>query len=216
MTYHCVPDSAPCPAWSREATLDDLACIQRLGNRVHWHKKRKVQQQNSYWSHPALTAGLVAKVGGGLRATCIAVGHDVVEEGGIEMLDVLRQQLPCSVWRPIWMLTPPPAETHLTWHERKTHVLSRMAGYQDTDVALVAAADKCATLYDMNCDIDNLGVETVWHRMKAWNKPLLWYYEEAANVLRDKIPAELAAIYERELNGFRQRQPTDWSLSVGG
>lgn len=53
-----------------------------------------------------------------------------------------------------------------------------------------------ATLYDMNCDIDNLGVETVWHRMKAWNKPL-----------RDKIPVELAAIYERELNGFRQRQP---------
>ena len=52
-------------------------------------------------------------MGGGLRATCIAVGHDVVEEGGLDMLEVLREQLPCSLWQAIWLLTPPSDEAHL-------------------------------------------------------------------------------------------------------
>lgn len=214
MNCHYLTDTTSCT--DTGVTLEDLAWMQNLGNQVHWSKKRKVQPQNRYWSHPALTAGLVAKVGGGLRAACIAVGHDVIEESGIEMLEVLREKSP-ELWKAIWLLTPPLDEAHLTWLERKTKTLERMKQiHHDPDLALVAAADKWATLFEMNCDIDNLGIETVWNRMKAWDKPLLWYYEEALNVLREKIPDEMVVIYERELNGFRRRHPLDWNLSVGG
>lgn len=173
---------------------------------IHWQQQRKVQG-GSYWSHPMLTAGLAVKVGGGLRAACIATVHDAVEEGGQDAWAKLRAVLPDSVCDAVRLLTPPASEKSLPWIDRKTHTIERLRQCHDTDVLLVAGCDKWATLTEMNWDIDHYGAITVLQRMKALKKPMLWYYQSVFEALRYRVPLMLEEALATELARFRERQP---------
>lgn len=213
-------DLSGCPSFDRcpqrAVGFEDLSLLQQACTSVHWNQRRKVQPGSSYWSHPTLTAGLVVKAGGGLRAACIAFGHDTVEEGGHEAWDLLQGRVARSVCEGIWALTPPAHEQHLPWMERKLLNIERLRACDDQDVVMVAAADKCATLKEMNWDMDFLGAHEVWHRMNGWEKPLVWYYEAMYEALHAHAPDGLMSIMKTELAGLRAREPRDHERMVGG
>jgi len=183
-----------------------LANAMALATEVHLHQLRKIAA-SSYLSHPMLTAGIVLKTGGTLRATTIALLHDVFEEGGPSALNLLRKRFSKSIVDAVISMTPPPTDLLLPWVPRKEQSLSRIrqACALDVDVACAFGADKAATLWELELDCQHLGDVAVFSRMKR-PQEMLWYYQSCWQVLAaSEINQSMLSLLGCHVQWLRQR-----------
>jgi guanosine-3',5'-bis(diphosphate) 3'-pyrophosphohydrolase len=181
-----------------------LASAMALATQEHLHQPRKVSG-SAYLSHPMLAAGMVMKAGGTVRAAQIALLHDVVEEGGEGALARLRASFSSSICTAVALMTPPAQDAKLPWEQRKEQSIARMQAVHDRDVAMAFAADKAATLLELELDCQHFGTAKVMGKLRGGPEQLLWYYQACWHALFDKINDPMCSLLKTHVEWLRQR-----------
>lgn len=190
------PDSLP-PA-------NELAKAMGLTAEFQLLKPRKVSRA-SYLSHSVLASGMVLKANGTVRGAIIALLHDVVEEGGEIALAALQGQFSESVCTAVALMTPPVADARLGWQERKQRGLDRMRVVTDLDVAMAFAADKVATLHELELDCQHYGSFAVMSKLRGGCEELLWYYQSCWHALAKKLTPRMESLLKMHVEWLRRR-----------
>lgn len=190
------PDSLP-PA-------EELAKAMRLTAEFQLLKPRKVSRA-SYLSHSVVASGLVLKANGSVRGAIIALLHDVVEEGGETALAALQGQFSESVCTAVAQMTPPLTDARLKWQERKERGLDRMRAIADLDVAMAFAADKAATLIELELDCQHFGSFAVINKLRGGCEKSLWYYQSCGHALATKLTPRMESLLKMHIECLRRR-----------
>jgi (p)ppGpp synthase/HD superfamily hydrolase len=190
----------------RVAPADLFAQSVRLATEVHLYQMRKVSG-HSYVSHALLAAGMTVQAGGTVRAACIAVLHDVIEEGGAEALRELQHRFPASIVDAVQAMTPNPEKKNMPYEQRKKINIEHMrsAAQEDTDVAMAYAAEKCATLWELKQDFSLLGPDQVMKSLRRSGHQIMWYYQQVENVLTRYVSGPMANTLTLHVNMVRER-----------
>ena len=147
-----------------------------------------------YVSHLLHVAALVLEHGGDDEQAAAAVLHDAVEDTEATLEEVAARFGP-RVARIVEDCTDTlPGDTpgrKSPWEARKRHHLDRMA-HLDEASALVVACDKRHNLESLVVDLETDGRGATAGRFSSAPEQWVWYYGEALERLRDRIPARLA------------------------
>lgn len=153
-----------------------------------------------YIAHPLGVASLVLEYGGDEEQAIAGLLHDVLEDGGPQFIDLIREQFGTRVLGMVEACTdgvPDETGVKAPWRERKERYLAHLAN-TPADALLVSAADK---LYNARAILDDLQDPSVglavFDRFKASKADTLWYYSELARIFT-----------ERQSNGARRLNET--------
>jgi len=151
--------------------------------RLHAKQFRK-GSDISYVSHILGVAALVIEDGGDEDQAIAALLHDAVEDqGGIEMLNLIRSKYGTRVAEIVDGCTDAYTIPKPPWKQRKVRYLDHLkeAGI---DVLRVSLADKLHNAHSLLKDLDWIG-EEVWSRFNGGRDGTLWYYGELIGIFQD-------------------------------
>ena len=155
-----------------------------------------------YIAHPLGVASLVIEFGGDEEQAIAGLLHDVIEDGGPEFIEPIRDGFGERVLAMVEDCTdgmPDETGQKAPWADRKKAYLEHLSSCSD-DALLVSAADK---LYNAKAILDDLrdpdvGV-AVFGRFKAGKDQTLWYYGELAKIFAGRgspVARKLTAVVE--------------------
>lgn len=154
-----------------------------LAASVHAGQTRKATNI-PYISHPMAVASQVAVWGGDENQFISALLHDVVEDGGRQYCDVIRERFGAIVADIVMGCSdaaPRAGEDKGDWMTRKTAYIRHLGSAGD-DELLVSAADKWHNLTAILADLERIG-QAVFERfvrpdlsLEKKKSMTLWYY----------------------------------------
>lgn len=151
--------------------------------RLHAKQFRK-GSDISYVSHILGVTALVIEDGGDEDQAIAALLHDAVEDqGGLEMLDLIREKYGARVANIVDGCTDAYTIPKPPWKQRKVRYLEHLKEANE-DVLRVSLADKLHNAYSLLKDLDRSGNE-VWARFNGGMDGTLWYYRELVNIFQD-------------------------------
>lgn len=187
-----------------QPAAQQLAKAFELSADIHLLDGRKISC-SSYLSHVTTAAGLTLKAKGSVRATLITILHDVVEEGGGVALQRLHQEFSPSIVSAVMQMTPPESDKRLSWAKRKEQALLRMRLTDDRDVAMAFAADKAATLMELDLDCEQFGTLNVLCKLRGGCDELLWYYQGCWHALVSRLTPRMNHLLRLQVDRLRSR-----------
>lgn len=142
-----------------------------------------------YISHPLGVASLVIEFGGDEEQAIAGLLHDVIEDGGPQFVEPIREGFGERVLAMVEACTdgvPDANGKKAPWKARKEAYLDHLADCSE-DALLVSAADK---LYNARAILDDLvdpSVGTaVFDRFTASKSDTLWYYGKLAEIFVER------------------------------
>ena len=142
-----------------------------------------------YIAHPLGVASLVLEFGGDEEQAIAGLLHDVIEDGGPQFIDPIREQFGERVLAMVEACTdgiPDEKGIKAPWRERKEKYLAHLVDADD-DALLISAADK---LYNARAILDDLldpsVGQSVFARFTASKAETLWYYSELARIFSER------------------------------
>lgn len=142
-----------------------------------------------YIAHPLGVASLVLEFGGDEEQAMAGLLHDVIEDGGPQFIEPIREQFGARVLAMVEACTdgvPDEQGVKPPWRERKEQYLAHLV-QTPADALLVSAADK---LYNARAILDDLRDpsigQAVFDRFKAGKAGTLWYYSELARIFTER------------------------------
>ena len=153
-----------------------------------------------YITHPVAVATLVQRYGGKEDQVIAALLHDVLEDGGPQWADPIRDAFGGQVLDLVQFCTDglPDAQGQKSpWRERKELYLAHLRAAEGEGV-LVSACDKLANLQAILLDLTEIG-ESVWTRFTGGKDGSLWYYVELVEAFGGRVPAALEVALRRDL-----------------
>lgn len=153
-----------------------------------------------YITHPVTVATLVQRYGGSEAQILAALLHDVLEDGGSQWVDKIREAFGAEVLALVEFCTDaiPDRTGHKPpWRERKEAYLAHLKDAEGPGL-LVSACDKLANLQAILLDLTEVGAE-VWTRFKGGKDGSLWYYQALVEAFAGRIPEPLERTLRREL-----------------
>jgi (p)ppGpp synthase/HD superfamily hydrolase len=159
-------------------------------SRLHATQFRKGTTR-PYIGHLLGVTSIVLTNGGDEDEAIAALLHDAVEDqGGKPQLRKIHQKFGPRVARIVVGCTDSYTEPKPPWLARKKAYLRHLRR-ANSSVCLVSAADKLFNARETLSDLRNEGAQ-VWKRFKATKEQVLWYYRQAAKILRRRCPHALA------------------------
>lgn len=170
--------------------------------RIHAKQFRKGTTR-PYIAHLLGVTATVLTHGGDEDEAIAALLHDAVEDqGGEERLRDVRRKFGARVAKIVEGCTDSYGDEKPPWLERKKQYLRHLRK-ANASVRLVAAADKLYNVREVLMDLQTRGGE-VWSRFKGGKNGTLWYYEQAAKILRGSGNIGLVAELSRVVRELRK------------
>lgn len=142
-----------------------------------------------YISHPLGVASLVIEFGGDEEQAIAGLLHDVIEDGGPQFVEPIREGFGERVLAMVEACTdgvPDANGKKAPWKERKEEYLAHLGDCSE-DALLVSAADK---LYNARAILDDLLDPSVgaavFDRFTASKADTLWYYGKLADIFSER------------------------------
>lgn len=173
--------------------LAKLAVAFEIANRAHRQQVRK-GTKIPYISHVMSVSALALEAGGSVDEACAALLHDVLEDGGPEYAEEIKQKLGEDVLRMVQGCTdgvPDASGKKEPWDIRKVRYINHLKTVA-ADVLFVSACDKMHNLRSILRDLQ--AGEAVFERFSAPKEKTIWYYDELVKVFEDRH-----APYAREM-----------------
>lgn len=153
-----------------------------------------------YITHPVAVAALVQRYGGTEDQVIAALLHDVLEDGGPQWAQPIREAFGAEVLELVEFCTdglPDETGRKPPWRERKEAYLAHLREAEGPGV-LVSACDKLANLQAILLDLTEVG-EAVWDRFTGGKDGSLWYYRELVECFAGRVPPALARALRGDL-----------------
>lgn len=153
-----------------------------------------------YITHPVAVAALVQRYGGTEDQVIAALLHDVLEDGGPQWAQPIREAFGADVLALVEFCTdglPDETGRKPPWRERKEAYLEHLRE-ADGPGLLVSACDKLANLQAILLDLTEVG-EAVWGRFTGKKDGSLWYYGALVEAFAGRVPASLERALRRDL-----------------
>ena len=154
-----------------------------------------------YITHPVAVAALVQRYGGTEDQVIAALLHDVLEDGGPQWAQPIREAFGAEVLALVEFCTdglPDETGRKPPWRERKEAYLAHLREAEGPGV-LVSACDKLANLQAILLDLTEVG-EAVWGRFTGKKDGTLWYYGALVEAFAGRVPAALERALRRDLS----------------
>jgi (p)ppGpp synthase/HD superfamily hydrolase len=142
-----------------------------------------------YIAHPLGVASLVLEFGGDEEQAIAGLLHDVIEDGGPQFVEPIREGFGERVLAMVEACTdgvPDANGKKAPWKTRKEGYLAHLADCSE-DALLVSAADK---LYNARAILDDILDPTVgtavFDRFTASKADTLWYYGKLADIFAER------------------------------
>lgn len=153
-----------------------------------------------YITHPVAVSALVARYGGDEDQQIAALLHDVLEDGGEQYREPIREGFGNRVLSMVDACTdgvPDAAGKKMPWKERKTAYLAHLSEEYEAAL-LVSACDKLNNLQSILLDLNETG-PGVFDRFTASKDQTLWYYRELIKVFYARVPDSVYSALVRDL-----------------
>jgi len=149
-----------------------------------------------YIAHLLAVAAIALEYGAGEVEATAALLHDAVEDqGGLPMLERIRELFGADVAAIVDGCTDSYTEPKPAWRKRKEDYIAHIADTSPS-VRLVSCADKLHNARAILADLRTHG-ETVWSRFKGGRDGTLWYYRALADALTEAEKNSLTEELER-------------------
>lgn len=169
---------------------------------LHARQTRK-ETSVPYISHLMSVAALVLENGGDEDQAIAGLLHDAVEDqGGLEVLAVIRERFGERVARIVEGCTDATTIPKPPWHARKEQYLTHLE-QADTDVQLVSLADKLHNARSLLIDLQSVG-PTIWERFNGGKEGTLWYYRSLVNFFHGRNPLAITNELSRIVSKIEQ------------
>ncbi len=159
-----------------------------------------------YITHPVAVAALVQRYGGTEDQVIAALLHDVLEDGGPQWAEPIREAFGAEVLELVEFCTdglPDEAGRKPPWRERKEAYVAHLREAEGPGV-LVSACDKLANLQAILLDLTEVG-EAVWGRFTGKKDGTLWYYGALVEAFAGRVPVPLEQALRRDLAEVQAR-----------
>ena len=170
--------------------------VDALAAAAEWHAgQTRKGTAIPYVSHLLQVAGLVLEHGGDVELAAAAALHDAVEDTAAT-LEEIEHRFGARVAAVVADCTDtfpddlPDAKS--PWVDRKRRHLEHLATVGE-DSALVAACDKRHNLESLVTGIRSAGLDETAARFSSAPDQWVWYYGEALDRIRSRIPTRLAS-----------------------
>ena len=153
-----------------------------------------------YITHPVAVAALVQRYGGTEDQVIAALLHDVLEDGGPQWAQPIREAFGADVLALVEFCTdglPDETGRKPPWRERKEAYVAHLREAEGPGL-LVSACDKLANLQAIMLDLTEVG-EAVWARFTGKKAGTLWYYGALVEAFAGRVPVALNLALERDL-----------------
>lgn len=153
-----------------------------------------------YITHPVAVAALVQRYGGTENQVIAALLHDVLEDGGPQWAEPIREAFGADVLELVEFCTdglPDETGRKPPWRERKEAYVAHLRETEGPGL-LVSACDKLANLQAIMLDLTEVG-EAVWARFTGKKAGTLWYYGALVEAFAGRVPVALNLALERDL-----------------
>ena len=153
-----------------------------------------------YITHPVAVAALVQRYGGTEDQVIAALLHDVLEDGGPQWAEPIREAFGADVLELVEFCTdglPDETGRKPPWRERKEAYVAHLREAEGPGL-LVSACDKLANLQAIMLDLTEVG-EAVWGRFTGGKDGSLWYYGALVEAFAGRVPVALKLALERDL-----------------
>ncbi len=177
---------------------------------VAHHGQLRKGTELPYILHPLAVASLVIEFGGDNDQAIAGLLHDVVEDGGQDYAEIIRDQFGERVSRIVdactdgtkehKALATSPSAREMDWNQRKIGYINRLAR-EPVDALLVAACDKLHNVRSIIADVQAHGTR-VFDRFTGGRQGALWYYETVCRALAERgatpaatLSAEVARLH---------------------
>lgn len=140
-----------------------------------------------YIAHPMGVASIALEFGANETQAIAALLHDVLEDGGPEFTDVIRNAFGEEVLAIVEGCTdgyPDKNGVKADWWARKKCYLDHLSTASE-DVLLVSGADKLHNARAILSDLEETG-ESVFGRFKAGKEGTLWYYRSLTELFLNR------------------------------
>ncbi len=140
-----------------------------------------------YISHPMAVAAIALEFGATEHQAIAALLHDVIEDGGAQYLDIIKNQFGDEVLALVLACTdaiPDGNGDKPDWKSRKLAYLEHLRQVSDAAL-LVSGADK---LHNARSIVKDLVLEgnRVFERFTGDRNDILWYYRELSRIFSER------------------------------
>ena len=154
-----------------------------------------------YVSHLLAVAAIVLENGGDEDEVIAALLHDAVEDqGGVEILEVIRNQFGDRVAEIVDGCTDAYTDPKPPWKGRKVAYLKHLENEASESVRLVSSADKLHNARSILRDLRN-GGDSIWKQFNGGKEGTLWYYRELVRIFHTfkvtPVVEELTRVVDR-------------------
>lgn len=162
----------------------------RLARELHANQTRK-GTSIPYLAHLLAVTALVLEEGGDEDLAIAALLHDAVEDqGGVEVLQVIRREFGDRVADIVDGLTDTYESPKPPWRPRKERYIAHLLE-ADPDVVRVSLADKLHNARSIRADLRLQG-DDLWDRFRGGKQGTLWYYHRLVEVFRQITDSPLS------------------------
>jgi (p)ppGpp synthase/HD superfamily hydrolase len=181
-----------------------VALSERFDSALAWAARSHMGQRRHntntpYVSHLLSTCAIVLEEGGDEDLAIAALLHDVLEDQPVARSE-LRDRFGPVVYQVVDDCTDADFATRAgspRWRERRQSHVSRMAGFDDRSL-LVIAADKVCSLQSLLDDLVRFGPGLFEHSARSV-ADLLWSYQEVLAVLTGRLGGRPVVVRLRRL-----------------
>ena len=177
---------------------------------LHQHQQRKVSGV-PYIVHPYSVAFLLAHYTDDEDVIIAGLLHDVLEDVPEYTAAMLQEEFGARVFRIVKEVTEDylqggngkflPQDSQ-SWRDRKAHYLDNIKN-DSQEALMVAAADKIHNMRGL-IDEHKLHGSEIWKIFKREPEDLLWFYQEAAQIIGDRLKHPLVDEMQRILKEFER------------
>ncbi|MFC2052674.1 HD domain-containing protein [Chloroflexota bacterium] len=169
-----------------------------LATRLHANQVRK-GTKIPYVAHLLAVTALVLEDGGDEDQAIAALLHDAVEDqGGLEILDVIRGRFGEGVAHIVEGCSDSFESPKPHWIERKVNYLRHLRA-AEIDIMRVSLADKLHNACSIHRELQQHG-EVIWEKFNGGKDGTLWYYHSLVDIFHENYFSPMASELQRVFN----------------
>ncbi len=174
--------------------------------RAHRGQFRKVPGGIPYLIHPLGVAAILAGYGCGPDLVAAGVLHDTIEDTPTTRAQLARR----FGARVAWLVEQASEDDRLaSWETRKQQTLDHLET-AETDVLLVAQADKLDNVRSIQAELARLGEKTFWKSFRRPKAAQRWYYTGLGDIFLRRLTTEPGRSMARAYAGVLEKVFPGW------